>query len=1194
MRGRSYSYSRAGQSHSRRKVADPHHIEYSKSSRAKCHGKNCGALIAHGELRYGHAVMNDTYGEYVQWKHWTCLTPQTLGTIARYGIDRVIGFSSLRAEDQARVRQAVKTKRVDLATDTHPSSSTQAVSQPPQQTSPPMPTPNEKKRKAATAPEALQTQNAQNVAAPSPTQAAAHRAIIGGAAWEEGADADEVVEVQVDELICTVRSEVVGLQYYKGLVGVGEQIRFVREPNNKYDPNAIAVQNIGRMQVGHIRRQIAAKLARLMDSSLITLEGTMNQGNLHKSSYSLAVTLKVYGAADKRRQLEPLLSWATLAPSRSSVPASQGPSVSPYDAPASHAPYSTHDHPSYDRRASSSTQTSEALRKQQEEFARAAELRQMLANLEKVDDEGRRGSLLDTLCSTEDILDLPEHPNPPGIASGELRVDLLRHQKQALQWAIEHENPKLPTQVQDKPVQFWQYRKKEGIRGDHYYNVVTNSPQDVPPVLGRGALCGDSMGLGKTLTMIALILATKNDIPSDHSNSTLIVVPLSVLSNWEKQIQDHCVPNTLSYAVYYGSGRDLSAKDLQKYDVVVTTYQTVVGENSELAHEAPNKKRRKNEGSLFEVQWKRVVLDEGHNIRNPKTKMARSVCALNAQRRWVLTGTPIINSPQDLGSILTFLRICAPLDNPDWQTQYLLRPLKDGDPAGAELLRAIMSQICIRRTKEMQDSNGNFLVPLPGVEMTVVPVTLDPEARELYDLIEQLSKDRIEGILNHPQSLSISSNALSMLTRLRQLALHPGLIPRDYADQLQRKEEDNNESMMPLTPEEKSRMQRLLLQAIEDDEECPVCFDVLKDPRITACSHWFCLACIAEVLSRDARCPMDRRVLGMGDLIEPPPPTELTQAPIRMEDDLDEAANSLRSGSSAKIDQLVHLLKLTPGNEKSLVFSQFTTFLDKIGDAFDEQGISYVRFDGTMSARRRQETLEAFCVPVEDTTSEMADINSTPVASTSEAQSSRRSVRSSHRKKASVVDSDQDAGVVSVISDDDDEFVPQSDAIGDGDDDNDDDNDSAPWNNKKGKRKDKGKRKATTPIVEDDAAAFRMPATNGANPKVMLISLKAGALGLNLTVANNVYLMDPWWQEGIESQAIDRCNRIGQKKVVHVYQLIAENTVEAKVLDIQEKKKKLIQEAFSGMKRKETPRQKKEARLQDLIEIFGLRRQTVS
>jgi hypothetical protein len=76
--------------------------------------------------------------------------------------------------------------------------------------------PNEKKRKAVTVSDVLPTQNVQSVAAPSPTQAAARRAIIGGAAWEEGADADEVVEVQVDELICTVSSEVVGVQYYKG------------------------------------------------------------------------------------------------------------------------------------------------------------------------------------------------------------------------------------------------------------------------------------------------------------------------------------------------------------------------------------------------------------------------------------------------------------------------------------------------------------------------------------------------------------------------------------------------------------------------------------------------------------------------------------------------------------------------------------------------------------------------------------------------------------------------------------------------------------------------------------------------------------------------------------------------------------------------------------------------------------------
>jgi len=83
--------------------------------------------------------------------------------------------------------------------------------------------------------------------------------------------------------------------------------------------------------------------------------------------------------------------------------------------------------------------------------------------------------------------------------------------------------------------------------------------------------------------------------------------------------------------------------------------------------------------------------------------------------------------------------------------------------------------------------------------------------------------------------------------------------------------------------------------------------------------------------------------------------------------------------------------------------------------------------------------------------------------------------------------------------------------------------------------------------------------------------------------------------EGIESQAIDRCNRIGQTRKVHVFQLIAENTIESKVLEIQERKRLLIKQAFSGTKSKETQRStKKEARLQDLIELLGVRRELAS
>jgi SWI/SNF-related matrix-associated actin-dependent regulator of chromatin subfamily A3 len=70
----------------------------------------------------------------------------------------------------------------------------------------------------------------------------------------------------------------------------------------------------------------------------------------------------------------------------------------------------------------------EAVRKQQEALQKAAELKQMLSNLEKVDDEGRRTSLLDSLCSTGDILNLSVHPDPPGTKNGNLVVDLLKHQ----------------------------------------------------------------------------------------------------------------------------------------------------------------------------------------------------------------------------------------------------------------------------------------------------------------------------------------------------------------------------------------------------------------------------------------------------------------------------------------------------------------------------------------------------------------------------------------------------------------------------------------------------------------------------------------------------------------------------------------------------------------------------------------------
>ena len=81
-------------------------------------------------------------------------------------------------------------------------------------------------------------------------------------------------------------------------------------------------------------------------------------------------------------------------------------------------------------------------------------------------------------------------------------------------------------------------------------------------------------------------------------------------------------------------------------------------------------------------------------------------------------------------------------------------------------------------------------------------------------------------------------------------------------------------------------------------------------------------------------------------------------------------------------------------------------------------------------------------------------------------------------------------------------------------------------------------------------------------PPIFLSSLRAGGTGLNLTQADHVFLMDPWWNPAVEDQAADRAHRIGQDKPVFVYRIIAKNTVEGKILELQKKKRKIAEIAL--------------------------------
>jgi SNF2 family DNA or RNA helicase len=85
-----------------------------------------------------------------------------------------------------------------------------------------------------------------------------------------------------------------------------------------------------------------------------------------------------------------------------------------------------------------------------------------------------------------------------------------------------------------------------------------------------------------------------------------------------------------------------------------------------------------------------------------------------------------------------------------------------------------------------------------------------------------------------------------------------------------------------------------------------------------------------------------------------------------------------------------------------------------------------------------------------------------------------------------------------------------------------------------------------------------------AGPPVMLVSLKAGGTGLNLTAADHVFLLDPWWNPAVEEQAADRAHRFGQERPVMVYRLVAKDTVEERILALQERKRRIADVALGN------------------------------
>jgi DNA repair protein RAD5 len=141
---------------------------------------------------------------------------------------------------------------------------------------------------------------------------------------------------------------------------------------------------------------------------------------------------------------------------------------------------------------------------------------------------------------------------------------------------------------------------------------------------------------------------------------------------------------------------------------------------------------------VFVVEFHRVVLDEAHQIKGRNTKTAKACYAIDAVRRWVLTGTPIQNKLEDLFSLVHFLR-SEPWSNFSFWRTFITIPFESKDKDKAmKVVTSVLEPLVLRRTKATKDENGNPIIMLPEkiVDIEYLEFT-DPE----NDIYQALFKD---------------------------------------------------------------------------------------------------------------------------------------------------------------------------------------------------------------------------------------------------------------------------------------------------------------------------------------------------------------------------------------------------------------------------------------------------------------------
>ncbi|HWG74987.1 MAG TPA: DEAD/DEAH box helicase [Acidimicrobiales bacterium] len=266
---------------------------------------------------------------------------------------------------------------------------------------------------------------------------------------------------------------------------------------------------------------------------------------------------------------------------------------------------------------------------------------------------------------------------------------------------------------------------------------------------GLGGCLAMDMGLGKTPTVLAHLLANRGDGPS------LVVCPPAVLGNWAAEAA-RFTP-ALQVEIHHGATRSEAAElsgVAARADIVLTTYTTAM----------------RDADALATVEWHRVIVDEAQSIKNASSDTAQALRRIPARSRLAMTGTPVENGLGDLWAILDFTN--PGLVGPRNAFIEQLSRSNDGEPAAERALRALNGLLVFRRTK----TEPAIAAELSDKIDVLDHCTLTPEQVGLYQAI----LDRLlDGHLDTEDINARKAHVLAAITALKQVCDHPAAYIRD-------------------------------------------------------------------------------------------------------------------------------------------------------------------------------------------------------------------------------------------------------------------------------------------------------------------------------------------------------------------------------------------------------------------------------